>query len=77
MLLQLADKRLKDDLRDKKIAAEIDSNVVRMRRRKANHRWVMDNSNSIKARSVKLTPKADTKDSTSSSTDGTGSNTKQ
>lgn len=41
-LLKLASKRLKEDVKDKKSAAEIDSSIVRLRRRKANHKWVLD-----------------------------------
>ena len=40
-LLKLADKGLKEDVKDKKTASFLDSNVVRLRRRKANHRWVL------------------------------------
>lgn len=43
-LLKLARKKLKDDYRDKRIGTEIDSNVVRLRRRKADHRWVVQGS---------------------------------
>lgn len=39
-LLKLAQLQLKDDIRDKKAAINVDGNIVRMRRRKANHRWV-------------------------------------
>lgn len=42
MLLKLAQKGLQADIRDKKMAAEVDSGIVRLRRQKANHRWVMD-----------------------------------
>lgn len=40
-MLKLAQLRLRADIRDKKAGADIDSNVVRLRRRKANHRWVI------------------------------------
>ena len=41
-MLKLARKRLQEDVKDKKAAADIDSSIVRLRRRKANHRWVLD-----------------------------------
>ena len=40
-LLKLAHKSIKSDIKDKKKAAFLDSDVVRLRRRKANHRWVL------------------------------------
>ena len=40
-LLKLASKSIKADMRDKKDAAFIDSEVVRLRRRKADHCWVL------------------------------------
>ena len=40
-LLKLARLGLQDDVRDKSAAIDTDGNIVRMRRRKANHRWVM------------------------------------
>lgn len=40
-LLKLASKRLHHDIKDKRSASEIDANVVRLRRRKADHRWVL------------------------------------
>ena len=40
-LLKLADKRLHHDIKDKRSASEIDSSVVRLRRKKADHRWVL------------------------------------
>ena len=40
-LLKLASKSIKEDMKDKKEAALIDSEVVRLRRRKADHRWVL------------------------------------
>ncbi|XP_003384874.1 PREDICTED: coiled-coil domain-containing protein 105-like [Amphimedon queenslandica] len=44
-LLKLARKKLMEDYRDKKIASHLDSDVYRMRRRKADHRWVIRGSN--------------------------------
>lgn len=41
-LLKLAGSRLEDDINDKKISAEVDKRVLQLRRRKANHRWVMN-----------------------------------
>lgn len=40
-LLKLAHKSIKADIKDKKKAAFLDSDVIRLRRRKANHRWVL------------------------------------
>ena len=40
-LLKLASKRLRDDISDKKTATLIDSDVVRLRRRKSDHKWVV------------------------------------
>jgi len=40
-MLKLASLRLKDDIRDKNSALNVDSAIVRMRRRKASHRWAM------------------------------------
>ena len=40
-LLKLAGKRLNHDIKDKRSASEIDANVVRLHRRKADHRWVL------------------------------------
>lgn len=40
-LLKLANRRLSDDITDKKRAAKIDSDVVRLRRRKFDHKWVL------------------------------------
>lgn len=40
-MLQMANNRLHDDIRHKKAGASVDSSIVRMRRRLANHRWVM------------------------------------
>jgi hypothetical protein len=40
-MMKMARLRLKDDISDKKSGIHIDSDVTRMRRRKANHRWVM------------------------------------
>lgn len=44
MLLRLSQKGLQSDITDKKVAADVDSSVVRLRRRRANHRWVLDGS---------------------------------
>ena len=41
-LLKLARKQLMEDSRGKKSAVELDSSVVRLRRRKQNHRWVLE-----------------------------------
>ena len=40
-LLRLSNKALKEDIKDKKMAAFLDSRVVRLRRRKVDHRWVL------------------------------------
>ncbi len=40
-LLKLASKGLETDLSHKKKAAFLDSSVVRLRRRKADHRWIL------------------------------------
>ncbi|XP_071949121.1 tektin-like protein 1 [Antedon mediterranea] len=40
-LMQMARNRLQEDIYHKKAGASVDSAVVRMRRRLANHRWVM------------------------------------
>lgn len=40
-LLKLARKKLKADIRDKQIAIDVDTNAVRLRRRKADHKWVL------------------------------------
>ena len=40
-LLKLASKGLEADIEDKRRAAFLDSSVVRLRRRKADHRWVL------------------------------------
>jgi len=40
-MLKLASLRLKDDIRDKNAAINVDGAIVRMRRKKANHRWAM------------------------------------
>ena len=40
-LLKLARKKIRADLRDKQLAMDIDTNAVRLRRRKADHRWVL------------------------------------
>ena len=39
--LKLAQLKLKEDIRDKKAALDVDGAIVRLRRRKGNHRWVM------------------------------------
>lgn len=51
-LLKLARKKLKDDIRDKRIAMDLDSSVVRLRRRKSDHRWVV-HGNGIKIHQLK------------------------
>ena len=40
-MLRMARLRIKDDIRDKKAALDIDSAITRMRRRKASHRWIV------------------------------------
>lgn len=40
-LLKLANKRLHEDIKDKKTSTGIDSSLVRLRRRKSDHRWVL------------------------------------
>lgn len=40
-LLKLARLKLKEDIRDKNAAIATDGSVVRLRRRKASHRWNM------------------------------------
>ncbi|XP_072015150.1 tektin-like protein 1 [Amphiura filiformis] len=40
-MLQMAQNRLQDDIFHKRAGASVDSSVVRMRRRLANHRWVV------------------------------------
>jgi len=40
-MLNITQDRLKNDIRGKHIGAEVDASIVRNRRRKANHRWVM------------------------------------
>ncbi len=40
-LLKLAEKGLRNDIKDKKSAGTLDSHVVRLRRRKNNHRWAL------------------------------------
>jgi len=39
-LLHLSNIRIKEDQRDKKAAADIDSSIIRLRKQKADHRWV-------------------------------------
>lgn len=40
-LIKLAHKSLKADIMDKRKAAFLDSDVIRLRKRKVNHRWVL------------------------------------
>lgn len=40
-MLKITQDRLKADIRDKHVGAEVDSSIVRHRRRKADHRWVI------------------------------------
>jgi hypothetical protein len=40
-LLKLTRERLEEDVRNKKAAAVIDGKIVRLRRCRADHRWVM------------------------------------
>ena len=40
-LLKLAGSRLRDDISGKKVAASVDTQVLQLRRRRANHHWVM------------------------------------
>ena len=54
MLLRLAQKGLQADIRDKKTAAEVDSGIVRLRRQRANHRWVLDGQASSGKPAVRL-----------------------
>jgi len=44
-MLNITQERLKCDIRDKHIGAEVDTSIVRNRRRKANHRWVIGGLN--------------------------------
>jgi len=60
-LLKQAKERLNADLKDKRAATSTDTALVRLRRRRANHRWVLDNlpaANSILTDSI--TPWYDT-----------------
>lgn len=43
-LLKIAEQQLQEDVRDKKSAADVDMSIVRLRRRKANHKWVLEGS---------------------------------
>lgn len=43
-LLKIAEQQLQEDVRDKKSAANVDMSIVRLRRRKANHKWVLEGS---------------------------------
>ena len=52
-LLKLARKKLKDDIRDKRMAMDLDSSAVRLRRRKADHRWVV-HGNGLKIHQLKM-----------------------
>ena len=40
-LLNLTQNRLKEDISDKTLGAQVDSSIVRLRRRKYDHRWVI------------------------------------
>lgn len=40
-MLKITEGRLKQDIRDKRVGANVDSSIVRHRRRQANHRWVL------------------------------------
>lgn len=40
-MLRITQQRLKEDIRDKQVGTDVDANIVRYRRRKANHRWVV------------------------------------
>ena len=40
-LLRLANLRLDDDIRSKSAAASIDGSIIRLRRRKSDHRWCL------------------------------------
>lgn len=46
-MLKLTKKNLKEDIADKNCGSKIDSQIVRYRRRKANHRWVMEDKQGI------------------------------
>jgi len=41
-LLKLTQKRIKEDIADKNHGAQVDSSIVRLRRRKYDHRWVIN-----------------------------------
>ena len=41
-LLRLAGSRLQSDINDKKLASSIDATIVRLRRKRSDHRWVLD-----------------------------------
>lgn len=61
-MLKQAKERLNADLKDKRAATATDTALVRLRRRRANHRWVLDNlpaANSIVTGSI--TPWYDTR----------------
>jgi len=40
-LLRLASLRLDDDIRSKSAAAGVDASIIRLRRRKSDHRWTL------------------------------------
>ena len=41
-LLKVTQKRIKEDIADKNHGAQVDSSIVRLRRRKYDHRWVIN-----------------------------------
>ena len=41
-VLRLSKMHLKDDLLDKELAMHIDSDIVRLKKRRSNYRWVME-----------------------------------
>lgn len=40
-MLRLASLRLEDDIRSKSAASSIDGSIIRLRRRKSDHRWTL------------------------------------
>lgn len=56
-LLKLAQKSIKADIKDKKKGAFVDSDVVRLRRRKANHRWLLQGKAYLPKSQVEATAK--------------------
>merc|ERR1712224_544104 len=44
-MLNITQERLKEDIRDKHFGSQVDASIVRNRRRKANHRWVIGGLN--------------------------------